>query len=119
MKPLLNARIVNLNLLKTIADINDLKYREEVELLPTEYARNMAIAIATAAYRCLPDYFFRPWLSGDDLGGVRLVWSRSSINDQVRLVAPPISIVASIFSAELEKIPRSNIMSAALHWLNI
>jgi hypothetical protein len=89
VKLLLNARIANLNLIKTIEDIDNLKYREEVELLPTEYARGMAIALIGQAARSSLNYFYRPWLSGDDLGGVRVVWKRANFDAQVRLVVPP------------------------------
>jgi hypothetical protein len=86
---ILDARISNQNLFQTITDIDELKYREQLELLPTEYARSMAIALIGQAARSSLNYFYRPWLSGDDLGGVRVVWSRPKFDAQVRLIVPP------------------------------
>lgn len=87
MNVLLNAKISNQNLITTIRNIDELKYREEIELLPSKYARNMAIALIMEAAKSMSEYFFAPWLSGDEWGGVRVVWARE-FDAQVRLVIP-------------------------------
>ena len=89
MSLLLDPNTCNANLAKTIKRIDFLKYREEIELLPTKYARTTAVELMMATARHAPNYFFAPWLSGDELGGVRVVWLRSQINAQVRLIVPP------------------------------
>jgi hypothetical protein len=88
---ILDDRIINQNLERTIRSIDALKYREDVELLPTEYARFSAIALIKQAAIICPNYFFAPWISGDEDGGVRAVWSRPSIDAQLRLIVPPSS----------------------------
>ncbi|WP_310410577.1 hypothetical protein [Chamaesiphon sp. OTE_8_metabat_110] len=86
---ILDNRIVNRNLQDTTRRIDALKYREDIELLPTPYARNMAIALIQATAKSRPKYFFAPWISGDECGGVRAVWWRPVVRAQVRLIIPP------------------------------
>jgi hypothetical protein len=81
--------ITNANLIKTIGEIDELRFRDDIEILPTEYARNMAIAIATETASYLPDCFFMPWITGNAHGGVRLIWARSRVRKEVRLIIPP------------------------------
>lgn len=86
---ILDDRIINQNLAQTIRSIDALKYREDIELLPTQHARITAIALVKQAAIIRPNYFFAPWISGDEDGGVRVGWSRPSIDAQVRLIVPP------------------------------
>lgn len=86
---ILDAKIIDRNLAKTIETIRYLAYREDVELLPTAYARAMAIALIIQTSESHPHYFFTPWISGDEFRGVRAVWSRPLLNREVRLIVPP------------------------------
>jgi hypothetical protein len=86
---LLNPVTYNNNLIKTIKRIDHLKYREDIELLPTAYARSTATNLVIDTANSKPNYFFQPWISGDELGGVRVVWWRIKAHAQVRLIVPP------------------------------
>ena len=86
---ILDTKIIARNLAKTIETIRYLAYREDVELLPTAYARAMAIALIIQTSESHPNYFFSPWISGDECGGVRAVWSLTIPDKEVRLIVPP------------------------------
>jgi hypothetical protein len=86
---LLNPATYNKNLVKTIKRIDYLRHREEIELLSTAYARSTATNLIISAASSRPNYFTQPWISGDELGGVRAVWWRIKAHAQVRLIVPP------------------------------
>ncbi len=55
---------------------------------PTEYAIETAIELVSAAAKLVSYQFFKAWVSTEDLGGVRLTWSKPDLEKQVRLVIP-------------------------------
>lgn len=85
---LLDPSVSNQNLLKTIKRIDWLKYREQIELLPTQFARITATNLIITAAQYAPSYFFQPWISGDELGGIRTVWAKG-LHSELRLIIPP------------------------------
>ena len=60
-------------------------------IIPTEYAIQTAIELVSKAAKLIPKLFFKAWISTEDLGGVRLDWSKPESEKEVRLVIPAIS----------------------------
>ena len=60
-------------------------------IIPTEYAIQTAIELVSKAAKLIPKRFFKAWISTEDLGGVRLDWSKPESEKEVRLVIPAIS----------------------------
>lgn len=84
---LLDRTVSNHNLIKIIKRIDWLKYREQVELLPTQYARITATNLILSAAQYSPNYLFEPWVSGDELGGIRAIWTKR-LDCELRLIIP-------------------------------
>jgi hypothetical protein len=85
---LLDRTVSNHNLLKTIKTIDWLKYREQIELIPTQFARIISTNLIITASQFAPSYFYEPWISGDELGGIRAVWAKR-LGCELRLIIPP------------------------------
>ena len=80
----------------TIERINELLEDDEEDeygeiIIPTDHAIETAIELVSEAARLIPKRFFKAWISTEDLGGVRLDWSKSELEKEVRLVIPATS----------------------------
>lgn len=89
MNPQIDLTHAGASIVKTIKRIDRLKYREDIELFPTEYSRRLATILIVDVARLAPIYFFTPFINGDDLGGVRILWINPSTGAQLRLIVPP------------------------------
>jgi hypothetical protein len=77
----------------TIERINELLEDDEEDeygevIIPTEHAIKTATKLVLESARLIPKRFFKAWVSTEDLGGVRLDWSKPDLEKEVRLVIP-------------------------------
>jgi uncharacterized ubiquitin-like protein YukD len=78
----------------TIQRINELKEEDEDEdeydeiTMPTEYATQKAIELASESAKLITERFTKAWVSTENSGGIRLTWARVGLNKEVRLIIP-------------------------------